>query len=317
MPLIYDAIEEYISTAVQGCRAYLLIVCPFIKVAPLRRVIGGVASDVRVEIITTWKLSNFSAGASDVEIFDYCKEAGIRLLANNRIHLKTWLIDDTQLLGTSANITDSAFGLSAKPNYEFLTDTTASSSDRAAHASIFEESVDVTEEMYVKAVSLLKKMEPEKVTEIDLIDSKPCLVSLVDHIPRCADPEELYRFYVGSTADLNEDAIHDLECLRIPPSLNRDMFLSAVQRSFFRLPIISRVCDRLIEAPMFFGEMKEFLQAINDSDPKPTRRALTPITQNLYRWLTALKPDVFVVERPNYSERLFMTEGSDGDRSKP
>lgn len=304
MPLVYNALEEFISTAVQDSRERLHIICPFIKVEPLSRILRTLASDVKVEIVTTWKLCNFTAGVSDVEIFEFCKQSGIRLRANNRIHLKVWLIDDKRLLATSANITDSALGAALSPNYEFLTDIQPSKLDFKALDSILNESVEITDSIYRKTVELLEQSVSCKPEDIDLLDFEPTLENLVEDIPRTSNPRDLYSLYSQAGTTYPEDVEHDLERLKIPRGLSAESFISAVDRSFFRLPIITRLLSQLSEAPMYFGEMKAFLQDVNDSDPKPTRRELTPITQNIYRWLATLRPEQFVVDQPNYSERI-------------
>jgi hypothetical protein len=306
MPLIYHALEEYICSAIANCENRLLVICPFIKIAPLSRILINLAPRVKVDIITSWKLTNFTSGVSDVDIFKFCKHSGIRLRANNRIHLKVWLIDDTKLLATSANITDSALGAVSSPNHEFLTDNRPCQPDFKALETILNESIEITDGIYLKTLELLEQWVDYKPVDIDLLDYELALESLVDDIPRTSNPQELYFLYSQAGTTFSEDVEHDLERLKIPAGLCAESFMSALDRSFFRLPIIRKVASRLSEAPIYFGEIKAFLQDVNDSDPKPTRRELTSIAQNLYKWLTALRPSQFIVDKPCHSERLTM-----------
>lgn len=300
---VYSAIEEFISSRIESVQSSLVIICPFIKVLTLERLLNNVPTGAEITIVTTWKFKNFAVGVSDVEIYECCKQRGIRLLINNRIHLKLWVIDSEIILVTSANITDSAVGYSAAPNHEVLTEITAEAVDRKAVSEILEASTPLTEDVYEKSVELLKAVEIPEIDEVELVESDILLMNLVETLPITTDPSSLYAAY-SSGRDYTDEVLHDLEHLKIPPGLSRDRFIAAVEKAYFRLPIVMKVCENLAISPMFFGEMKAFLQEINDSDPKPTRRELTPITQNLYRWLCKLKPEQFVIDQPNYSERI-------------
>ena len=300
---VYSAIEECISSRIESAQNSLVIICPFIKVPTLERLLESVPVSAEITIVTTWKFKNFVAGVSDVEVFTCCKQRGIRLLINNRIHLKLWVIDSGRILVTSANITDSAVGHSSTPNYEVLTEITAEAVDLKAMSEILEVSIPLTEDIYEKTVELLGTAKIPTVEEVELIETDLPLMNLVETLPITEDPSTLFTAY-ASGRDYVEDVLHDLEYLKIPPGLNYDRFIAAVEKAYFRLPIVVKVCERLERCPMFFGEMKAFLQDINDSDPKPTRRELTPITQNLYRWLCSLKPEQFEVDQPNHSERI-------------
>lgn len=300
---VYSAIEEYISSKIETVQSSLVIVCPFIKVPTVSRILGCVPPGAEITIITTWKFKNFVAGVSDVEVFTYCKQHGIRLFINNRIHLKLWVLDSERILVTSANITDTAVGYSSTPNHEVLTEIRAEAVDHTALSEILDASMLITEDDYKRTVELLKTVKIPEIEEVELIESDVRLMNLVETLPITADPSALYSAYSSGLAD-TEEVRHDLNYLKVPPGLSRDRFFAVVEKAYFRLPIVTKVCDKLKANSIFFGEMKAFLQDINDSDPKPTRRELTPITQNLYRWLSSLKPDQFVVDQPNYSERI-------------
>jgi phosphatidylserine/phosphatidylglycerophosphate/cardiolipin synthase-like enzyme len=150
MRIIYRSIEEYIITSVRTAINEITVVCPFIKIEPLARILSFSAPTVKVYIITSWKLENFLAGVSDVELFSYCRNKAIDLRANNRLHMKIWLIDRSQLLATSANISDRALGATVNFNYEFLVDSAATEIDLKAIDEIRDESTIIDEDIYRK-----------------------------------------------------------------------------------------------------------------------------------------------------------------------
>ena len=56
-------------------------------------------------IVVRWEIRDLHQGASDLELFRYCKEHQIALYRNTRIHLKCLINEKDQVLLGSANIT--------------------------------------------------------------------------------------------------------------------------------------------------------------------------------------------------------------------
>ncbi|MCK4819142.1 hypothetical protein KA005_25445, partial [bacterium] len=160
MALIFDHIEEVIASAVRSASKSIVILCPFIKIDTLSRLLSCDTSSIDLEIVTSWKASNFLTGASDVKLFDLCKERNIALKMNNNIHFKIWLIDNIKLIAGSANISESAITSKVNSNYEFLIDVSATQSDLRYINNVRNESLLITEDIYQRTLALLETMEP-------------------------------------------------------------------------------------------------------------------------------------------------------------
>lgn len=307
MNAVFNNLETHVSKGVQRACQTVLIICPFVKIQTLHRIIGARADGVSVTIISSWKLENFVAGASDAQLFPYCADHNFSLLANNRVHLKAWLFDrDTLILG-SANITDSGLTDGANSNHEFVIVSKVSQAELVHFDSILGESVAVSASIYDHTMDVLGRHQSAQEQYEDLLPSSDSNVALVDQIPLTPSPEDLWTEYAASTVHACSLAcIHDLERLHVPSALSRDSFFVTIENEFFSLPIVSRFLERLVESPLYFGESKALLQKLNESDPKPTRRDLTAVTQNLFRWLQDLAPSRFAVDCPHQSQRLTM-----------
>jgi hypothetical protein len=272
---------------------------------PLHRIIVYSRSSVDVTIIGTWKLENFVAGVCDVDLYPYCIRNNINLRANNRIHLKAWILDRENLFIGSANVTDRGLTDSPSANYEFMARTEASESDLTHFDKIYSESTVIDEEIYQRALEALDRHPVGQEVYEDLLPNHSHRMALVDQLPLTQTPDALWDEYAHRNhSQKSQSAIHDLDRLSVPPNLDRNSFLHIVGQEFFALPIVVDFLDRLSESPVYFGESKALLQKLNESDPKPSRRDLTPVTQNLFSWLEELAPDRFIVDRPRHSQRL-------------
>ena len=303
--IAFSGMEQYICSAIRTCQDELLVICPFVKVRPLSRLLSELPSGIQVRLVMSWTAQNFLSGACDPEVFAYCREVGIDLRANSHIHLKVWLIDRRRLLLTSANITDSALGFTDQPNHEFIVDAPAECDELDALGEILQSSPTVDEEIYTATLSWLGATQ-QLPQEYPVLVPQPEETELsVGSLPLCASPKVLACEYLRAISrDLSEGAIHDLKVLGVPSGLDEKGFMSYARSAFLRLPIVKAVTAHLTGRPVYFGEMKECLQQLDSSSPKPSRQDLTPITQNLYRWLSELQPSHYSVDTPHYSERI-------------
>ena len=55
---------------------------------------------------------------------------------------------------------------------------------------------------------------------------------------------------------------------------------------------------------LFFGRIKEKLHDVLYDDPKPYRREVKDLQQNLYTFIEGLKIDEIEITRPNYSQKI-------------
>jgi hypothetical protein len=306
MTIIYRGLEKRVIDCIKCAEHSVTVICPFIKVGTLHRILDARGSSIAVTIICTWKLENFVAGVCDVDLFPYCSRNDIRLLAHNRLHLKAWIFDREKLLLGSANVTDRGLSDSLSSNYEFMVYAQASGVDLDHFDHIRDEATEVDEDIYSRTVNALDRYPSGQEVYEDLIPDSSNTVALVDQLPLTPSPEALWDEYARSINERSLGAIHDLDRLCVPPHLDRDSFFQIVDQAFFALHIVIAFLQRVTESPVYFGESKALLQKLNESDPKPTRRDLTPITQNLFCWLEELTPDRFIVDRPSHSQRLTM-----------
>lgn len=109
-------IGEVVEELIAGSAGELILIAPFIKVRPLRRLLS-LHEGHSLRVYTRWLPTEVARGVSDLEALECIEEAGGRLYLVRELHAKAFIAEDVALIG-SANITDAALGWSSHPNVE-------------------------------------------------------------------------------------------------------------------------------------------------------------------------------------------------------
>ncbi len=101
--------SEWSSELIKAVRAdssELRIVCPFIKIAALERLLAN--HPTNIQVITRFNLADFAEGVSDISALRRLLNAGGRVRGIKNLHAKLYLFGTSRAIVTSANLTQSA-----------------------------------------------------------------------------------------------------------------------------------------------------------------------------------------------------------------
>jgi len=59
---------------------------------------------------------------------------------------------------------------------------------------------------------------------------------------------------------------------------------------------------------MYFGSISERLHEILVNDPKPYRKEIKELQQNLLNWIVELGMETITIDSPNYSQRIVLKQ---------
>ena len=289
----------------------LFIYTPYIKLDALKEVLDN--SPNCKAIIVRWETRDFVTGASDLDIYPYCKEKGISLFRNSRLHLKA-LVDNykTCFLG-SANISARALDVPKSHNYNYELATVVDNltlEDRLYFSIIEQGSTLITDNIYQQFADQIPRIKQQFPNEDDFnikIES-PDKDFLISSLPLTYNVDTLFRIYESKNfindVELN-CATHDLALYRLPFDLPLDEFRTELKRNFFEHPFIKAFLENMnIKGETYFGEAKAWIHAHCSNVPLPRRWEITENIQILYQWIEKLSDGKYVVDRPSYSERL-------------
>ena len=110
--------ESEFDKALRIDHSALRIVCPFVKLGALSRVLS--IQPKSVQVITRFSLRDFSNGVSDVSALRHLLQVRGRVRGIRKLHAKLYLFGSSRAIVTSANLTDS--GLRLNPEFGIITD---------------------------------------------------------------------------------------------------------------------------------------------------------------------------------------------------
>lgn len=102
-----------IADAVADDASELRIICPFIKVGALDRLLSH--QPMAVQVITRFNLADFAEGVSDIAALRKLASADARVRGVRNLHAKLYLFGGSRVIVTSANLTQAALNR----NHEF------------------------------------------------------------------------------------------------------------------------------------------------------------------------------------------------------
>jgi hypothetical protein len=301
-------LSEYISNSQN-----LFIFSPYIKLATLKALIDG-QENVKA-VFVRWEIKDLILGSSDLEIYPYLKEKGITLYRNSRLHLKAYLDDSKKCFLTSANISSRALNLPPYSNCNYEIGTIVEDlgiEDRLYFSIIESDSIIITDKIYKQLEKHLaeKKNEFPEEEEFHFKFDAQDKDFLISALPMTSSIEKLCELYEGkefiSDSEIN-CMLHDLAIYKIPLGLSKKEFMEKITEAFFSHRFVKEFLQNIEKTgEIYFGTAKEWIHNHCADAPTPRKWEITVNIQILYRWIVTLGNGKYKVDRPNYSERLFL-----------
>jgi hypothetical protein len=303
---LQSTLSEFISNSQN-----LFIFSAYIKLETLKALIDE-QQNVKA-VFVRWETKDLILGSSDLEIYPYLKEKGITLYRNSRLHLKAYLDEYKKCFITSANISSRALNLPTYSNYNYEIGTVVEDlgiEDRLYFSIIESDSILITDNIYKQLSEQLpeKKKEFPDEEEFHFKFEAPDKDFLISSLPMTYSVETLFRIYEEkefiNDTELN-CVLHDLAIYKLPLGLPSNEFREKLTNAFFSHRFIKGFLENLETAnEIYFGTAKDWVHKNCADVPTPRKFEITENIQILYRWIVKLGNGGYIVDRPNYSERL-------------
>jgi hypothetical protein len=270
-------------------------------------------------IVVRWELRDLHQGASDPELYEYCKANNIALFRNTRIHLKCMSNEKGEVLLGSANISQRGINsLGDNYNYELNSfNQDLKFADELYLNRILAKSEYVTEELFLKIKHSLSALEDYKQDdvyshiEVESIKTKADYF-LISELPMFFDASELYNGSqnIESLSILDRKCIiHDLATYGISSELEHEEFYIELKAIFNNHPFIIALKEQIINdrrQSMGYGAVVRWITEHTTSVPTPISWELKEkqVVNILYEWITFFDQD-FTVETPRHSQVIF------------
>ena len=114
--------------------------------------------------MTRWRTLDIISGVSDISIYPFLKDKGVEVFHNDLIHLKIFIKNKTECLFGSANITETAMGISNISNVELIKHDRIHIGFYSKFQEILNNSVRIDDEFY-------KRMKQIKLDNTDFLNN--------------------------------------------------------------------------------------------------------------------------------------------------
>lgn len=293
---------------VRDAKSEVVILSPFIKVAPLGEIVDRLRR-VKATVVTRWRTADVLCGVCDLEIFELLSSKRIPLTVNQHLHMKGIVRDRCELLLGTANITAAGLGSGPRSNIECATAVGMQAKDRLWLAEIMRTSTRITRPLYDRFRAHVEKQSVAPagvVQEFDFDDAPRGEVYSVFELPAVASPHQLVERLRLSGVNLDasdwDQTVREAQAFKLPLSVSSAaVALCILRENFFLKPTI-RALLAFIATRRYFGEVKQWLRHHCWDAQTLTNADLVQRVRAVFNWIVTLGDGGFVVRRPHFSE---------------
>ncbi len=269
----------------------LIIICPYIKINALKKILEKVPKKIKVIIIARWRLEDLVMGSSDLEIYNYLKTLNYKFYINKNIHLKILVKDKKELIIGSANITNSGLGFIKDSNIEAVSINNLNEEYLFDILKILKLSTPVDDNIFnfisekIKEFDGIKNLLRSELKKMDYYDKnieKKEKNILVADFPFCDSPKIFLDNYKNKKFEFPE-MIHDMLLFNLSKNESLLNLKSKLKISFLSSDSFMWQ-NSIIKNEMLFGEYSSILHDSLMDDPKPYRKRVKELVNIMFKW---------------------------------
>lgn len=252
-------------------------------------------ANIDKKLIVRFRPEDIVSGASDLDIYPYCRDNGWKLYFRLDLHAKTYIFDRLRCIIGSANATSSGLSIGGSGNYEMATTCKLDEKDVKALDLLLLGSVEFTDEIYSIMNSVVDKVTAENriieewPTEIKDLFVADYSLLFAEDFPPCS--------YSNNLSD------DELLFLNLNSNSEYDIVVQAFSKSKSYLWLLDLVKNSE-NKEMYFGAVTAKLHETLLNEPKPYRRDVKQLLSNLLSWIIDLEITELTIDRPNHSQRI-------------
>lgn len=251
--------------------------------------------NIRKTLVVRFRPEDIAAGASDLDIYPYCKNNGWKMYFRLDLHAKTYVFDCLRCVIGSANATSSGLSIGGTGNYEMATACELADADRKALELLLQGAVEMNDNIYNKMKNFINSHTehtssiaswPREISELFIPDYS---ILFTEDFPPCQHPQEA--------------TIEDLVFLNLVPnaSIADIKFAFSNSKCYQWLLCLIKEQDN---SEMYFGAITANLHNTLLNDPTPFRKDVKHLVSNLLSWIEYLGISELQVDRPAHSQRV-------------
>jgi len=293
----------------ERCQARAWIASAYVKASRLEKVCRRLSGhEIDKRLLVRWQLSDLLSSASDYSVYEIAKEYGWRVYIDLSLHAKAYILDETGAIG-SANLTEMGMiGATPPGNREILTTLDRTSGIVNWYKEVLKNAREVDDALY-----LLIKDRVDELSVSNPAEGMPSPSygpSLQQELETNVDNGLLTKdmFWTQDISELfqceegvgnKEDCQHDRALLGLDQRAKRE----EIGRKFVGTKAFRWLLNTVTDEA-YFGQLSNALHSALRDDPRPYRKDVKMLLDNLLKWTTAYGGEFFRVDKPNVSQRI-------------
>lgn len=240
---------------------------------------------------------DFYSGASDIAVFEKLYQLGVTCFLVKDLHSKVYIFDQKTALVGSANLTNKGLGFASHSNnIECLCEYDISNESYLEFLSMTKGVIPVDENILnLMCSSLDSKGTDEQCEEWDFLISPKAVEKLTIN--------DLPLYDLNSTTNATNSFEHDCYVLGLDENL--ESFRTKFKKSNLYLYLLN-ILDESEEHQIYFGQFTKRIHNDLLAESDISRWEVKQYIINIFTYLKMLNLDNIKIDRPNYSERIYL-----------
>ena len=195
----------------------LVFFSAFIKKKALEWLAEVIKPEAKVTVVSRWQKTDLVSGASDLEIFEFCRNKNWDFKILNNLHSKLYLLNENKIFLGSANLTSKGFNISSQGNIEIGTEIEATPEDLQLIQNLLDDAIFMDQNLYD---SICQEVNETDKSMFDQIDTQPLIWSqkILDTLEKKVEKLWMHDLFVSPALkklpDISdEDIEHDCNLL--------------------------------------------------------------------------------------------------------
>lgn len=297
MSLLYTRnIQDELITQLEQVTDSIQIITAYCKLNAISLIERHIPNSIDMKrILVRFRLGDILSGATDIELYDFCKRNGWKLYVRFDLHAKTYIFDNEKGIVGSANATSNGLGLYSNCNYELGSLIPIDAEDIHKINVLFNSALLIDDDIYQKMIENFGSIDKTSSAKAEWDNTIKSL---------CHNSVEALFTYdfpsVCSIYDSNERKFDFLNC-------KNDDSIEIIKEAFIQSKCYRWLKEFLLAQKgneTYYGSLSQAIHSVMINDPKPYRKEIKTLQSNLLNWISELGISEISIDRPNHSERI-------------
>lgn len=294
--LFSNEIRNQLEKELKRAENDIQIISAYCKKTAIQFVENCVANSMqRKRLMVRFSFADIVSGASDLEIYEFCRNNGWELYMRLDLHAKTYVFDKMRCIIGSANLTSRGVNLMEESNYEIAFLSTISDDELSRIDLLFDDAVRVDDELYKALTECASKHNATGPVKNDWDES---ILQLFN-----SKVDVLFTYDFPNCDSLSNLKIDSLDFLGLPSGWTT----ATVKKAFMKSNVyrwLKSVLEQKVNNEIYFGELSALIHDVIINDPKPYRKEVKELQSNLLNWIVELDIEEIQIDRPKHSQRI-------------